>query len=140
MENTAKMEERAWKGRIKASGKPLLLGLLAGGVSVLLLLALFAATLATMRLSLSAIPWLSRLIGAAGGFFAGFFAAKSQNKQGLLIGGCTGLVLGSCFLLTGLCLSGKIPVMQAVTKLLLCGAAGMAGGVLGVGSGNGVRR
>ena len=140
MENTAKTEERTWKDRIKRNLRPLLFGLLAGAGGALLLLVLFAAAMGAMHLTLAAIPWLARIIGAAGGFAAGFFAARSRKKRGLVIGGCAGAVLGGCFLVLGLCVSGAIPAMQAITKLLLCGAAGMVGGVLGVGSGTGVRR
>ena len=90
MENTAKTEERTWKDRIRRNLRPLLFGLLAGAGGALLLLVLFAAAMGAMHLTLAAIPWLARIIGAAGGFAAGFFAARSRKKRGLVIGGCAG--------------------------------------------------
>ncbi len=140
MDKTAKTEERAWPVRAKAYVKPVLAGLLAGAVAALLLLLLFAAAMSAMHLTLAAVAWLARIISAAGGFAAGFFAAKFRKKRGLMTGGFTGLLLGGCVVLGGICFSGGFPVMQGLSKLLLYAAAGMLGGVLGVGSGSGKRR
>ena len=140
MDKTAKTEERTWLVRAKAYVKPVLAGLLAGVAFALLLLLLFAAAMAAMHLTLAAVPWLARIVSAAGGFMAGFVAAKSRKKRGLMTGGFTGLLLGGCVLLAGVCFSGGFPVMQGLSKLLLYAAAGMLGGVLGVGSGSGKRR
>ena len=117
MEQAAKSEKQTKNGCWKAVGKPLAIGLLAGA------------------LSRGVIPWFTRIGGVAGGFFSGFFAARLRKKQGLLIGGAAGLLLGGCVLVLGLFFSEPMSAVPAAIKLLLYGAAGMPGGVLGVGSG-----
>ncbi len=135
MEQAAKSEKQTKNGCWKAVGKPLAIGLLAGAAAEALLMLLAAGILSTAELSRGVIPWFTRIGAVAGGFFSGFFAARLRKKQGLLIGGAAGLLLGGCVLVLGLFFSEPMSAVPAAVKLLLYGAAGMPGGVLGVGSG-----
>ena len=132
MEKAEKQGNAAFLTRGKAYVRPVLLGVLAGVLAGGGMLCLLAAVLGMAHATGAMIPAAAMAVAAAGGFFAGFTAAKARKKRGRLVGSFSALLVAAVILAVSWILSG-MPEASVWSRALVVIVAGMIGGVLGVG-------
>lgn len=109
-----------------------LFGFMAAVIVVILGCTSAAVIVSIFDLHKAITPNMIQMLSYIGVWFGGLFAGKRAKQKGWLVGGITGLIYGSTFML----LSGGITAEQGNTspmlRVVLTFLAGAFGGVIGV--------
>ena len=126
------MNTRKEPGPVWRIGRPVLWGVVIGGVVTTLLLLLMAAVLTVKDIPQVAVAPLATASAAIGAFAGGFTAAKIARQQGLLLGALCGVLLYALVFLTGLTHAGDMQATGVLIKWAILIACGAVGGIVGV--------
>mgnify|MGYP005771813755 CR=1 FL=1 len=132
MEKAEVQGKAAFLSHAKAYVRPVLLGIAAGAAAAGAVLCAAAAVLGALHTTGDSIPAAAIVVAAVGGLCAGFVSAKARKKRGLLTGGFSALMLAVILLAVSWAMSGP-PDAAVLSRMAVITAAGMVGGVLGVG-------
>ena len=120
------------KKEIPTMMKPVLIGCAAGAVATFLILLVFALVLTMKDMPSGAMTIMSSTAAGIGALVAGFCASKLYGKNGLFIGGISGLVLFAMVLLISMIISSSGFSVYSLFKLLIMVVFAAIGGVMGV--------
>lgn len=128
------VEKLKSKGQMKlgALGKPLLVGTIAGALTVIVVLLICSFAVSCFSLPTAAMRAMAIITVAAGGFAGGYGAARAFRKKGLLIGGVVGVILALILTVAGVLFTQQAPAMQSLSKFAILMVSAMIGGILGV--------
>jgi len=112
--------------------KPICKGIIVGIIVNFIFLLLFAMLLTKKQLPQSAPTILALSAVSIGALTSGFFAAKINKSNGLIIGLLTGLLLFSLYFLLSLFISQNSLSMNTVIKLILILVSSSFGGIFGI--------
>lgn len=115
--------------------RPLLIGLVAGALTVLVTLAILAATATAYDIPSAAVVPLATVANALGAFVGGFVCARINKRNGWLSGLLSALVLFLFSTAAGFGLYSQIDGVFLTVKALIMLACGMVGGIFAVNTG-----
>ena len=119
---------------LESAIKPIIFGLIVGGILITLSFVLFAIIMSFGVLPLTSATVISSISILVGSFFAGFTAAKKLTKNGLIIGVICSFLLFLLFTLIGIAAFKSVPGTSTLIRLLIFTISGAIGGIIGVGN------
>ena len=126
------MNTRKEPGLVWRFGRPVLWGVVTGGVVGALLLLVMALCMTTWDLPQATVTPMATAAVAIGAFASGLTAARLAQKQGLLLGALCGALLYALVWLTGLTRIGEMQAASVLIKWAILIASGAIGGIVGV--------
>ena len=126
----SRKDEPTW---LKHWVRPLLVGVLASVLAVVLSTMAMAALLLTQDLPQNSVTPLALVALVIGAFVGGFFAARAANQNGWLIGLATGGIMFVLLIIVGgFALLRDVQVSHTWVKLAVMLAASAVGGIVGI--------
>ena len=126
----SRKEEPIW---LKQWVRPLVVGVVAGTLTVIVSTVAMAALLLTQDLPQNSVTPLALVTLVIGSFVGGVFAARTANQNGWLIGLATGGVLFFLLMITGgFALLRDVQASHTWVKLAVMLAASAVGGIVGI--------
>lgn len=120
--------------------KSFIIGVLCAIASIILLTLLFTLILTISgTYPANAVKYISLVILAAGVFVGGYFSAKINKSNGLVLGIITGFAVFIVLLIIGLCQSSQTISLFTLYKLLISLVFSAVGGVIGVNKQNKIK-
>lgn len=124
---------------LKSVVRPMLIGVLLGGVGCLAVLLLMAVAASSFDIPPVAVVPLATVAAAIGAFVGGFVSAKIAGRNGWIIGALSAFLLFVISMLAGIGLYRQMDMGFVGVKLLIMLACGMVGGIFAVNA-NGKKR
>lgn len=121
-------------GFYKGTLQPALFGGLLGIAIIILTLCVAAVILSFGIIPIKIVSILSSAAIALGGFSGGLASAKKTGKNGLWVGGLTGIIIFVIFSAISLIIFKSAPEKTTLIRGLIFITSGAVGGIVGVGS------